>query len=242
MCIRDRWSESRPAEAGRTQIVRLGADGVGADLLPDGVDARTAAHEYGGAAWWVRDGTVWFSRWDDQRLYRLPRGGAPEPLTPEPAVPRGDRYADGDVSPDGSYLVCVREHHPEGGRGAVDVRNEIVRLAAHAPSVPEVLVSGPDFVAAPRLSPDGATLAWVQWDHPAMPWDDTVLIVRDLASGDDIEVAGGPGESVVEPRWHPDGSLWFLSDRTNWWNLYRWSPGSDIQAVVRVDAEIGVPA
>jgi dipeptidyl aminopeptidase/acylaminoacyl peptidase len=236
------WSESRPAEAGRTQIVRLAADGGTADLLPGGVDARTAVHEYGGAAWWVRDGTVWFASWDDQRLYRLARGGTPEPLTPEPAVRRGDRYADGDVSRDGAVLVCVREHHPEGGRGAVDVRNEIVRLAAHAPSEPEVLVSGPDFVAAPRLSPDGTALAWIQWDHPAMPWDETVLMVRDLASGDDIVVAGGPGESVIEPRWHPDGSLWFVSDRTDWWNLYRWSPGADIEAVVPIDAEIGVPA
>ena len=122
------------------------------------------------------------------------------------------------------------------------MRNEIVRLDARAPSEPEVLVTGPDFVAAPRLGPDGTTLAWLQWNHPSMPWDATELMVRDLGTGEQTVVAGGPGESVSEPRWHPDGSLWFVSDRTDWWNLYRWTPGSDIETVVRTDAEIGGPA
>jgi dipeptidyl aminopeptidase/acylaminoacyl peptidase len=234
------WAEGRPAEGGRTQLVRRTADGATTDLLPDGRNARTAVHEYGGAAWWVRDGVIWFADWADQRLYRLTPDGAPEPITPEPAAPRADRYADGDVAPDGTTIVCVRERHT--GPSAADVRNEVVRLAANALSEPEVLISGPDFVAAPRLSPDGATLAWLQWNHPSMPWDDTELVVRDLATGEETVVAGGPGESVLEPRFEPDGSLLFLSDRTDWWNLYRWTPGADIAPVVRLDAEIGEPA
>jgi dipeptidyl aminopeptidase/acylaminoacyl peptidase len=240
------WAEGRPAEGGRTQLVRRRADGTTEDLLPEGVNARTAVHEYGGAAWWVRDGVVWFTDWADQRLYRLAPGGTPVALTPEPARPRGDRYADGEPTPDGTRIVCVRERHL--GTAATDVRNEVVILDAAPPdgadglSEPDVLVSGPDFVAAPRLSPDGGTLAWLQWNHPAMPWDAAQLVVRELATGEDTVVAGGPGESVCEPRWRPDGSLWFLSDRTDWWNLYRWQPGADIAAVVRIDADIGVPA
>jgi dipeptidyl aminopeptidase/acylaminoacyl peptidase len=234
------WAEGRPAEGGRTQLVRRTPDGAVTDLLPDGRNARTAVHEYGGAGWWVRDGVVWFADWADQRLYRLAPGGEPQPVTPEPAAPRADRYADGDVAPDGATIVCVRERHE--GESATDVRNEVVRLAADRLSELEVLVSGPDFVAAPRLSPDGATLAWLQWDHPSMPWDDTLLVVRDLASGEETVVAGGPGESVLEPRFEPDGSLLFLSDRSNWWNLYRWTPGADIVPVVRLEAELGVPA
>jgi len=234
------WAEGRPAEGGRTQLVRRSPDGTTTDLLPDEMNARTAVHEYGGGAWWVRDGVVWFANWADQRLYRLAPGGAPEPITPEPAAPRADRFADGDVAPDGATIVCVRERH--AGPTATDVRNEVVRLDAYAVAEPEVLVSGPDFVAAPRLGPDGATLAWLQWDHPSMPWDDTQLVVRDLVTGEETVVAGGPGESVLEPCWEPDGSLLFLSDRTDWWNLYRWTPGSDIEPVVRVDAEIGVPS
>jgi dipeptidyl aminopeptidase/acylaminoacyl peptidase len=234
------WAEGRPAEGGRTQLVRRHADGTTTDLLPGEANARTAVHEYGGAGWWVRDGVVWFAEWADQRLYRLAPGRAPAPLTPEPARPRGDRYADGEVSPDGIRIVCVRERHL--GEHATDVRNEIVVLDADLPSEPEVLVTGPDFVAAPRLSSDGGTLAWLQWNHPDMPWDAAELVVRDLATGEETVVAGGPGESVAEPRWQPDGSLWFLSDRTDWWNLYRWQSGSDIEAVVRTDADVGVPA
>ncbi len=237
------WAEGRPADGGRTQLVRCGPDGVCVDLLPDGLNARTAVHEYGGAAWWVHDGVVWFVNWADQRLYRLeqdadPQSRTPLALTPEPATPRADRFADGDLSPDGRSIVCVRERH--NGAAATEVVNEIVRLDAHAPGDPEVLVTGPDFVAAPRLSPDGTSLAWLRWNHPSMPWDATELVIRDLTTGDETVVAGGPGESVVEPRWHPDGSLWFISDRSDWWNLYRFTPGTDIATIVRMDAEIGV--
>lgn len=242
------WSEGRAADGGRTQLVRRAADGTTVDLLPDGMNARTAVHEYGGAAWWARDGVVWFTEWTDQRLYRLDTRTAttPAPISPEPEVPRGERYADGELSPDGEWIVCVREHHPPGGRGAVDVRNEIVRLAAHpppgeAPVPPEVLVSGPDFVSSPRLRGDGGALCWISWDHPSMPWDDTVLTVRELADGTETVVSGGAGESVSQPRWQPDGSLWFISDRTGWWNLYRWAPGGPVTPVVQLPAEIGEP-
>ncbi|MGW5313329.1 S9 family peptidase [Nocardia thailandica] len=236
------WAEGRPAEGGRTQLVRRSPDGTVTDLLPEGRNARTAVHEYGGAAWWVRDGVVYFVDWADQRLYRLERGGTPVALTPEPAGPRADRYADGAFGPDGATVVAIREHHPPHGRGAVDVRNEIVRLSATEPSEPEVLVTGPDFVVAPRPSPDGALLAVVTWDHPSMPWDDTVLRVRDLAAGTETIVAGGVGESVQEPRWQEDGSLLFLSDRNGWWNLYRWTAAAGVTPVIELEAEIGVPA
>jgi len=233
------WGEGRPSEGGRTQLVRRAADGTVTDLLPDGRNARSAVHEYGGAAWWVRDGIVWFTEWADQRLYRLAPGGEPVALTPEPSLPRADRYADGAFTPDGDTLVCVRERH--SGPSATDVVNEVVRLAAHRPSEPEVLVSGPDFVAAPRISPDGRILAWLQWSHPDMPWDSATLMVRNLETGNEAVIAGGRDESITEPSWQPDGSLLFCSDRTDWWNLYRWRPRTDIAALVRTDAEIGGP-
>ncbi|WP_103382652.1 S9 family peptidase [Pseudonocardia dioxanivorans] len=232
------WAEGRPSEGGRTQIVRRRADGTLTDLLPEGFDARTAVHEYGGAAWWVDGGTVWFANWSDQRLYRIDRDSAtPTVVSTEPATPRGDRWADGVVAPDGS-LVLVREQHPPGG-GPAQVRNEVVRL--HADGEVDVLVTGPDFVTSPRLDATGGRLAWVSWDHPSMPWDDTVLTVRDLGSGVDTVVAGGPGESVSEPRWQDDGSLMFVSDRTGWWSLYRWTPDDGVRPVLVEEAEIGVP-
>jgi dipeptidyl aminopeptidase/acylaminoacyl peptidase len=236
------WSEERPSEGGRTALVRRSLDGATVDLLDDGFDVRTGVHEYGGGAWWARDGVVWFANWADQRLYRRGESGACEPLTPEPAVERGDRYADGDISPDGTWIVCIREHHPPGGRGAVDVRNEIVALAADEPSEPVVLVRGPDFVLAPRWSPDGGRLCWVEWDHPNMPWDGTRLMVRDVDTGEELVAAGGAQESVIEPVWNADGTLTFLSDRTGWWNLYRWAPDDNqVRALVEIAADIGVP-
>jgi dipeptidyl aminopeptidase/acylaminoacyl peptidase len=235
------WAEARPAEGGRTALVRRAADGTKTELLDRKANARTAVHEYGGGAWWVRDRVVWYAEWGDQRVYRRdPETGNTTALTPGPEVPKGDRYADGDVSPDGNWIVCVRERHPRGG-GVLDVRNELVRLAANEPSTPEVVLSGPDFVSSPRWSPDGSSLCWVQWDHPNMPWDSTALCVRREGAGSE-RVAGGPKESVVEPCWADDGSLHFISDRTGWWNLYRWDPSRKaVEQLTDLEAEIALP-
>ena len=234
------WAEERPDEGGRTALVRRSEDGRLHELLAPEENARTAVHEYGGGAWWADAGIVWFANWVDQRLYwRDPRTGRSQALTPSPQIPRGDRYADGTLSPDRQTIVCVREHHPPDGRGPIDVRNEIVRLAAHAPSSPEVLVSGPDFVSNPRLDPDGGKLCWIEWDHPNMPWDGTRLLVRDLASGEQQLIAGGESESVIQPQWEDDGSLTFISDRSGWWNLYRFDGA--VQPRVEIEAEIGEP-
>ena len=247
------WSELRPEEGGRTQLVRWRA-GETAEALPDGVNARTAVHEYGGGAWWVRDGRVWFTDWADQRLYTLdatagPAGVAPVPVTPEPAIPRGDRWADGDVSDDGRWLVVVREHHP----GESEAVNELVVVDTTGELEPRVLVSGPDFVADPRLSPDGSQLCWLRWNHPDMPWDATELCVAGLTWSDEGPAVGATrvvagaegGESVFQPRWADDGSLWFVSDRTGWWNLYRRLPDAEpdaaVEPMVLLEGEIGVP-
>ena len=251
------WSELRPEEGGRTQLVQRIGDGPPVDLLPDGANARTAVHEYGGGAWWVVGDTVWFADWADQRLYTVTGSRTPVPVTPEPDVPRGDRWADGCVTADGRWALVVREHHPVGG-GPAEVVNELVVFDATGELAPRAVVTGPDFVSDPRLSSDGTRLCWVQWSHPDMPWDGTELCVADVQhteSGPTIGaprvVAGRPdaapggtgaGESVSAPQWAEDGSLWFVSDRSDWWNLYRWEPAADrIDPMVLMDAEIGVP-
>jgi dipeptidyl aminopeptidase/acylaminoacyl peptidase len=260
------WSEQRPGEGGRTQLVRRAGDGPPVDLLPEGFNARTAVHEYGGGAWWVAGGAVWFANWSDQRLHRLEPDGATAPVaeTPEPAVPRGDRWADGAPDVTGRWMLVVREHHPTGG-GPAEVVNEVVVLDATGEVAPRALVTGPDFVSDPRCSPDGRRLCWLQWSHPDMPWDGAELCVADLrpteigpALAHPEVVAGRPdaapgghgdGEMVFQPRWAPDGSLWFVSDRSGWSNLYRWVPdvgGSPatsgrVEAMVTLAGEIGVP-
>jgi dipeptidyl aminopeptidase/acylaminoacyl peptidase len=229
------WSESRPTEGGRSVIVRRSADGSVTDVLPAPWNARTRVHEYGGGAWTVSDGTLWFTEFSDQRLYRLDAGSeTPVAVTPEPQVAAGVRHADLRVV--GGALLAVRETHAEGDRPA-DVVNELVRVGSDGT---EVLVSGPDFVSDARLSFDGTALAWLQWNHPDMPWDAAQLVVR-VADGTETVVAGGPGESVVQPTWDPDGSLWFFCDRTDFWSLYRWRPGGPAELALDVGSDIAGP-
>ena len=229
------WAESRPDEGGRSVVVRRSPDGSVTDVLPAPWNARTRVHEYGGGAWTVADGVLWFTEFSDQRLYRLdPGSDFPVAVTPEPAVPSGVRYADLSVTPDG--VLAVRETHPASG-GAADVVDEVVRITAEGT---EVLVSGPDFVSDPRLAPDGVTLSWLQWDHPHMPWDAAQLVVR-AADGREHVLAGGPGESVVQPTWGADMALWWFADSTNFWSLYRKRPHEEPELVVDVGADIAGP-
>ena len=180
-------------------------------------------------------------------MYRLSLGreGAsadPVAITPEPIRSHALRYADFDVVPDSEWLVCVRERHDPDG----DVVNEVVALHVDGEQDAVVLVSGPDFVAAPRVSGDASRLSWIQWDHPAMPWDATELRVAELTAGtapavsDVAVVAGGPGESVIQPRWRGD-RLSFLSDRSGWWNVHEVDDGV-VTARTHVQADVGTPA
>ncbi len=232
------WSESRPGEGGRSAVVRRSADGTTTDVLPPPWNARTRVHEYGGGAWTVARGTLWFTEFTDQRLYRLdPGSGTPVAVTPAPPVPAGVRYADLSVLPDGG-LLAVRETHPEEHTPAADVVNEVVRIAPDGSA--SVLVSGPDFVSDPRLASDGVTLAWLQWDHPDMPWDAAQLVVRG-ADGTEHAIAGGGGESVVQPVWGEDLALWWLADRSDVWSLYRRRPHGEVELVLDVGSDIGGP-
>jgi dipeptidyl aminopeptidase/acylaminoacyl peptidase len=230
------WLEGRAAEAGRNVLVRRDPDGTTTDLVPADVNVRTRVHEYGGGAWLPVGDAAVYASFEDQRLYRVEPGGDPVPITPEPAVPAGLRYADGRATPDGRLIVCVRESH-EGDA----VVNELVVLAADGSDAPRVIAAGRDFYSFPRISPDGTQLAWTEWDHPQMPWDGTELQLAPLAPdgtlGTPERLAGGPEESVWQPEWSPDGVLHYVSDRTGWWNLYR----ADGDAILAEEAEYGHP-
>jgi dipeptidyl aminopeptidase/acylaminoacyl peptidase len=233
------WVEMRSQEGGRYVIVRGDPDGSVTDLTPEGFNARTLVHEYGGLAYAVHGDTLFFANFADQRLYRIQPGGAPEPITPAPPAPRSNRYADPVVSPDGRWLVCVRERHTGD-----EVVNEVVALPTDGSAEPRILAGGHDFYSFPRLSPDGARLAWICWDHPRMPWDGTELweapVDAGLHPGTARLVAGSADESVTQPRYAPDGRLHFVSDRSGWWNLYAGAEGG-AQAIAPRDAEFAGP-
>jgi dipeptidyl aminopeptidase/acylaminoacyl peptidase len=230
------WLEMRPAEGGRSVVVRRRPDGTIEDWLPQGWNARTRVHEYGGGSYLAAEGILYFSNFADQRVYRLRPGGAPEPITPSAAF----RYADLFWDARRKRVVCVREDHTAGGAP----RNTLVSLDVEEGGPGEILVSGRDFYAAPRIGPDGASLAWIEWSHPYMPWDAAELwcapLRADGALGERSRVAGGDGESAIQPLWSPDGILHFVSDRTDWWNLYRFMDGH-VEALTDLPAEFGTP-
>ncbi|MBB4918292.1 S9 family peptidase [Streptosporangium saharense] len=231
------WTEDRPLEGGRTTIVRQDSDGTRTQLLAAPWNARTRVHEYGGRPYaLVPGGGLVFTNFADQRLYLLSPGAEPVPVTPEPKPECGLRYADMTVH-DGRIL-CVRERHHDDGR----VSRSIVSIPLDGGSEPRELVGGSDFYAFPVLSPDGEHLAYVCWDHPRMPWNGTEIRVTRLSDGLTSTVAGGLEESVLAPHWRDDRSLYFVSDRSGWWNLYLSGlGGSPARALHPIDEECAGP-
>lgn len=246
------WIESRPSEGGRSVIVRRSADGTAIDVTPPGFNARTTVHEYGGGAYFVHEGTVYFSNFSDQRLYRQAAGEQPQPITKAEKM----RYADGVIDRRRNLIYCVREDHTSGGRDAI---NTIVKIDLAGDPSEEVIVSGNDFYSSPRLSPDGHRLAWLTWNHPNLPWDGTELWVGALDLGGRIvtksntrgiprkRIAGGNSESIFQPEWSPGGVLHFVSDRNGWWNLYRHLNGrfpddeDTVESLSEMQAEFAAP-
>ncbi len=232
------WIEGRPQEGGRNVIVRWTEAGGREDVTPPGFNVRTRVHEYGGGDYTVHDGVIYFANYADQRVYRQRPGAAPEPLTQEASL----RYADFIVDSGRDRLICVREDHRPAGREAI---NTLVAVSLNG-GEQTVLAEGNDFYASPRLSPDGRRLAWLTWRHPNMPWDGTELWLADVtgdgATANARQVAGGQRESVFQPEWSPDGTLYFISDPTGWWNIYRLG-NRDVPAerLYPMDAEFGLP-
>lgn len=231
------WTRPQPAEGGRVALLRLPQGGDEPEVvLPVPWNVRTRVHEYGGLAYVaLGDGSVVFAEYSDQRLYRFVPGSGddPVPLTPEPSIPSGLRYAEPVQSPSGTEVWCVREEHT--GPEPSDLRRALVAVPLDGSGDVRVLVEDTRFLACPRPSPDGGRLAWIGWDHPNMPWDGTVVRVAPVAAdgsvGAPVTVAGGESESIPQIEWETPDALIAATDRTGWWNLHR----------VRVDVEGAEP-
>jgi dipeptidyl aminopeptidase/acylaminoacyl peptidase len=237
------WNEGRPTEGGRNVIMRYSRDHALSEMTLKSQNVRSQVHEYGGGEYMVQDGRIYFSNFSDRCIYRKIGGGSPKPLTSENAY----RYADFIWNRMYGKLICVREDHTDGGEPI----NTLVAVNTSNGEDIQVLVTGADFYASPRLNSTGDKLAWLSWQHPNMPWDGTELWVADLVESEvgvlavqnPQLVSGGADESIFQPEWSPDGNLYFVSDRTGWWNLYRASLSdlANIQPLCKLEAEFGLP-
>ena len=239
------WLEGRPTEGGRNALVMRSPDGRTEDVTPRDMNVRTRVHEYGGGAYAVADGVVYFANFQDQRVYRTGAELQASGVAPEPVTPAGEFfYADFAIDRQRQQFICVREDHSRQGEPV----NTLVRIPLTGePSAGDVIAEGYDFYSTPRLSPDGTRLAWMAWRHPQMPWDGTELWVADLTPDGALtnprHIAGSATESIYQPGWSPDGVLYFVSDLDGWWKLYR-ARGDSVEAVVRnppAAAEFGRP-
>ncbi|MFD1722958.1 alpha/beta hydrolase family protein [Amnibacterium endophyticum] len=235
------WTEPVAAER-RTALLRETPEGPEV-VLEAPWNVRSGVHEYGGGAWTAIGSTVVFSHLGDHRLHRLDRpGAAPVPLTP---ADRGFRFG-GLVPGLPGTVLAVRETRTGDGPGDVERDLVLVPLDGSAATAADAItsvVAGSRFLAQPRIAPDGRRLAWVAWDHPHMPWEAAEVRVGGLVDGRVTSwrvVAGGPGESALQPEWLQGGGLTLCSDRSGWWNLLRDGTGGP-SPVVAEDRETGGP-
>ena len=232
------WVEMRANEGGRYVVVKQTIDGKKTDAIPSGYNARTRVHEYGGGSYLVTNRGVVFSNFDDQSLYLVDANNVCKKLT----IQEDCRYADIIYDKYRERLICIREDHSERAKEAV---SSIIAVSLLESGNEIILQCGADFYSNPRLSNDGQKLCWISWFHPNMPWDNTSLFTSEINDVGQIGkaslVAGGDiNESVCQPSWSCDDILYFISDKNNWWNLYRLGENG-IECIIKLDAEFAVP-
>ncbi len=240
------WLESRAAEQGRSVIMRCDQEGGIVQLTPTNFSVRNRVHEYGGAAYTVQDGQIFFCNDTDQCIYQHFPGQAVRLASPVVSNPQQKqaklrRYADLVIDTKRQRLICVHEDHRSIGMEAF---NAIVSINLHDAQDLVILASGSDFYAHPRLSPNGEQLSWISWNHPHMPWDGNALTVATFQADGSLApaqlVAGGDQEAIFQPQWSPGGVLHFVSDHTGWGNIYRYQQGK-VEPLLTTRAEFGLP-
>ncbi len=247
------WVEAKPKEGGRSVLMRRDAKGSEISITPADFNLRTHVHEYGGRCFVLGNGKVYFSNFSDHRLYvqDLDGDAQPMPLTPERFADASlGMYVDLQLTPDGRHLIFVWERAYQDKEN----RNVLGTLNLDSDSNPVALIEGCDFYVNPVISPDGRRLAWVQWRHPCMPWDESELWLGTLAYNhaglevaDARRIAGGIGQSVCQAAFGNDGTLYFARDGEGganiplgFWNLYQYRD-DNVAAVTADAAEYGYP-
>lgn len=228
------WVESRPNEGGRNVIIGRSKNGLIKDLIPAPYSHYSRVHEYGGMAYALSENSIYFVNASDQRIYQQPFGTT----TPVAITESGLRFADLIIDSVNQRLIAVCEQHNE----TTEPENYLVGISLTAGNKQLTpLARGADFYAYPRISPDGKSLCWIEWNHPNMPWDRTQLWQADIHNHcleNKRLIAGGDGlEAIFQPQWSPDNRLYYVSDRNNWWNIY----SADHGVIVDMPAEFATP-
>ena len=212
--------EGRPEESGRYVIVKQNNTGEIEDVIPENFNSRNAVHEYGGGSFAVGKKNIYFTNWDDQRIYVV-KGKNTSALTIEPPFEKSIRYSDLTLSYDEEWIYCVRETHFEKG----EAKNELVAIST-TENIQIVLCTGRDFYSSPRINPINKEICWLEWDHPNMPWDGTELFIGNFDSNGLSEkrfIDGSKNISIIQPEWSESGELIYISDESGWWNLKKYS-------------------
>jgi dipeptidyl aminopeptidase/acylaminoacyl peptidase len=234
------WLEGRPDEGGRQALMRRDPDGTVVRLTPEGFNARSRVHEYGGAATLISGDLVVVSDFTTGRLHRVVAPGELITITPEKAW----RFADAVHDVRRNRLIAVREDHdPDAVAKHGEWINDLVTVDLATGEVRSI-AGGADFYAAPRLSPDAKHLAWLEWHHPNLPWDGTELHLAAVdesgALGAAKTVAGSSHDWISQPRWSPEGVLHFAAEPDGWMNLQRLVDGR-VEPIAPMEAELGPP-
>lgn len=241
--------EFRPQESARTVIAQRLADGSKQTLTPEGYSAQTEANEYGGICYTVGDGNLFFVNADDQHIYSQELNKTSQPLcvtskNTQGSRDRAIRFADLIFDPNRSRIIAVAEVHTTGTQTTISVEPETQLVSIDiANGQIQTLAEGADFYANPRISPDGKQILWLEWNHPNMPWDETRLCVSGFDQDSHITNTtriGEPNESIFQPEWSPSNQVYFVSDRNQWWNIFRYE-AEEITPVYSIDRECGLP-
>ena len=230
--------EGRASESGRYVIVKQNSMGKIEDVIPKDFNSRNAVHEYGGGSFAVGKKNIYFTNWEDQRVYKVD-GENVNPITIEPPFEKAIRYSDLTLSIDEEWLLCVRETHFEKG----EAKNEVVAIST-TKNTQLVLCSGRDFYSSPRINPTNNEISWLEWDHPNMPWDGNELYVGNFESetiSNKKIIDGSENISIVQPEWSESGELIYISDESSWWNLKKYSKDKK-STILNEESDHGAPA
>jgi len=230
------WLERRPAEQGRCVIVQHN-NGINTDLFDSPYSARSRCNEYGGGVYCIGNNGLYFVNDSDQNIYFCSSSSSPIAITNDDCS-----YADLQFDEQFQRIICVQQ---DNNPDFHEEQNSLIAIDLQSYSI-STLHSGNDFYASPRLNHCGKQLSWLCWNHPDMPWDKTTLYLSGIDSKHQlhntkiIQHPESDNTSFFQPQWSPNDQLYFVSDLSGWWNLYRYH-NNLIETVSHEQLEFGLP-